>query len=195
MSLGARRWAAGSAILLLGLTVLIASDVPAYWLVLEDPPERVDAALVMAGDPSYERTGAASALVRNGQARLLVVTGGEPGPGDSADSLREKAISLGVAPEQIRMEAVSRGTYQSFQAIAPILRAEGVRSIALVTSPYHQRRAFLTARKALPGVRIINRPARPSYWDPRRWWSRAGTRRTVLREYGKIAYYAIRGWL
>jgi len=191
----ARRWAAGGALLLGGLAALVGSDLPAHWLVLEDPRERVDAAVVMAGDPYYERTGAAAALVRSGQARLLVVTGGEPGPGDSAQSLREKAIDLGVAAEVIRMEAVSSGTHESLEAIAPILRAEGVQSIALVTSPYHQRRAFLTARKALPGVRIVNRPARPSNWDPRRWWRRAYTRRIVVREYAKLAYYALRGWL
>jgi uncharacterized SAM-binding protein YcdF (DUF218 family) len=93
------------------------------------------------------------------------------------------------------METVSRSTHESLLAVAPILREEGVRSVALVTSPYHQRRALLTARKALPGLRIWSRPALPSSWSPRAWWRDAYTRRIVFSEYGKLLYYALRGWV
>lgn len=190
------RWSLGAAVLLfLGLGALLASDAPAQWLTLEDPVERVEAAVVMAGDPSYERTGEAAGLVRSGRARLLVVTGGEAGPGDSAESLREKAIALGVPPDRIRMETVSHGTREALLAVADILRAERVTSVALVTSPYHQRRTYLTARKALPGVRLFNHPVRASFWDRRRWWQTRSSRRIVLTEYGKLAYYALRGWV
>lgn len=183
------------ALVALGFLAFLASDVPAQWLTLEDPIERVDAAVVMAGDPGYLRTAEASALVRSGRARLLVVTGGDPGPGDAAESLRDKAITLGVPADRIRMETVSHGTREALEAVATILRAEQVTSVALVTSPYHQRRTYLTARKALPGVRLVNHPARISYWDRRRWWERAYSRRIVLTEYGKLAYYALRGWV
>jgi hypothetical protein len=55
-------------------------------------------------------------------ARLLVLTGGEPGPGDSAESLRLKGLAWGVPAERIRLESVSRGTRESLLAVAPNAR-------------------------------------------------------------------------
>jgi uncharacterized SAM-binding protein YcdF (DUF218 family) len=164
-------------------------------LVIEDPPGPVDAVVVMAGDPDYERTLTASRLVKSSDARLLIVTGGEPGPGDSAESLRQVALSAGVTEERVRMETTSRSTREAMIAVRPILEKESVRSVALVTSPYHQRRAYLAARRAWPGVAIRNHPARPSAWSPRRWWTTGFSRRIVLTEYGKLLYYAVRGWI
>ncbi|HUG54131.1 MAG TPA: YdcF family protein [Vicinamibacteria bacterium] len=174
---------------------LLLSDRPARFLVQEDPPGLSDAVVVLAGDPSYERTATAALLMRAGQARLLVLTGGEPGPGDSAASLRERAIALGVPPADIRVESRSRSTREALVAVAPLLREKGVRSVTLVTSPYHQRRAAAVARRAWPGIAVRSRPASPSFWTPRRWWTTAAGRRIVLTEYAKLAYYWARGWL
>lgn len=171
------------------------SSLPPRWLAVEDPPERADAALVMTGDPGYERTKAAADLVLNGTVRLLVLTGGEPWPGDSAESLRDVALRRGVAPESIRFENTSLDTRESLVNVAPILRREGVRSVILVTSPSHQRRASWTARRALPGIRIVNRPIHVEPWPPPRWWAARATRTIVLREYAKLVYYGVRGWL
>jgi uncharacterized SAM-binding protein YcdF (DUF218 family) len=192
------RGSAAAAVVLvvfLGLVGLGLTDFPARWLVLEDPPTRVDAAVVLAGDPSYERTRAAAELVRSGAARLLVLTGGEAGPGDSAESLREKALAWGVPEGRIRLESVSHSTRESLLAVAPILRQESVHTVALVTSPYHQRRTFLLARRVLRGVHVFNCPARPSSWSPRAWWRDSRSRRIVITEYAKIFYAALRGWL
>lgn len=176
--------------------VLIASNIPAAFLDVEDPLEPADAALVMTGDVGFERTTAASRLVREGKARLLVLTGGEPWPGDSAASLRERALREGVPGERIRYEDRSTDTRESLLYVAPILRDEGVRTVVLVTSPYHQRRAFLAARRALPGLRIVNRPVRTRPWPPEGpWWREATTRRLVLQEYAKLVYYGLRGWI
>ncbi len=71
------------------------------------------------------------------------------------------------------MEQVSRSTHGSMEAIRPILEQEGIRSLAVVTSPYHQRRAVWAARKTLPGVEIVSRPADPAGWRPGGWWKTA----------------------
>ncbi len=174
---------------------LLMTSAPAAWLCVRDPPLPVDAAVVLAGDPGYERTTMASRLVLSGEARLLILTGGEPGPGDSSADLRRKALALGVPAERIRVEALSHSTREEIDAVAPLLRAEGIRSVALVTSPYHQRRAWLTARKGWPGVVIRNRPAEASSFSVSGWWKDPRRRALVLSEYQKIAYYRLRGWL
>ena len=172
----------------------VFADEPARWLVLADAPRTADAAVVLAGDPDYERTNTGARLLLSGQVRLLIVTGGEPGPGDSARSLREVAIRAGVPPERIRMEQVSRSTHGSMEAIRPILEREGIRSLAVVTSPYHQRRAVWAARRTLRGVEIVSRPADPAAWKPAGWWKTPWNRRIVFGEYAKLAYYVLRGW-
>jgi uncharacterized SAM-binding protein YcdF (DUF218 family) len=177
------------------LAALVLSPVPARLLIVADPPATVDAAVVMAGDPDYERTATAARLVREGKARLLVVTGGEPGPGDSAGSLEAKAREWGVPAHSIRRETASHSTREAMLAVRPILAAEGVRSVALVTSPYHQRRAYHAARRAWPGIAIRNQPADPSSFRPERWWRGSRSRRAVLGEYAKLVYYLARGWL
>jgi uncharacterized SAM-binding protein YcdF (DUF218 family) len=190
-----RRWGLGAVSLALAAGALLATDLPARLLVVEDPPGPSDAVVVMAGDPDYERTITAAALVRDGAVPLLVLTGGEPGPGDSAESLRAKAIALGVAPERIRLETTSHSTREAVLAVAPILRSAGARTVTVVTSPYHQRRAAAAARRAWPGVAVRSRPAAASSWRPHRWWREERSRGIVVTEYLKLAYYAARGWL
>jgi uncharacterized SAM-binding protein YcdF (DUF218 family) len=177
----------------LALAAVFAEE-PARFLVLEDEPEPADAALVLAGDPDYERTKSAVRLWQAGAVRLLILTGGEPGPGDSSSSLRDVALRLGVPAKAIRTEEVSRSTHESMLAVRPILEQDGVRSLAVVTSPYHQRRAVWAAARSLPGVRIVSRPAAPSLWTPRGWWRSAWSRKIVLTEHLKLAYYLGRGW-
>jgi uncharacterized SAM-binding protein YcdF (DUF218 family) len=177
-----------------GLAFALA-DAPARLLVTEDPPAIADAVVVLAGDPGYERTATAARLVLAGQARLLVLTGGEPGPGDSAASLRDRAVALGVPLDRIRLEATSHSTREAMLAVAPLLRAEGARSVIVVTSPYHQRRAAGAARRAWPGIAVRSRPASPAAWRPQGWWSDGASRRVVIGEYVKLAYYWARGWI
>jgi uncharacterized SAM-binding protein YcdF (DUF218 family) len=98
-----------------------------------------------------------------------------------------------VDDRAIRTESVSTSTWSSIVAVKPILEAEGVESVAVVTSPYHQRRAILTARRLLgPRFRVVSHPARPSWWSPQGWWKTERGRRAVFSEYLKLVYYAVR---
>jgi uncharacterized SAM-binding protein YcdF (DUF218 family) len=172
----------------------VFADEPARWLVLEDPPGPADVALVLAGDPGYERTRTAARLWNEGQVSLLIVTGGQASPGDSAASLRDTAIALGVPRSRILMEEVSGNTREAMLAVRPLLESLDVRRLAVVSSPYHQRRACWAARRVFEGVDVVSRPAVPSYWSPGGWWQSPHSRQIVLGEYLKLAYYILRGW-
>lgn len=187
-------WGAGAATLIGGVALLL-SPVPARFLIVADPYRPSDAVVVMAGDPGYERTAAAAALTRKSPRETLILTGGEPGPGDSAESLRTMAIALGVSSARIRVETTSHSTREAVVAVAPILQSLQARTVTIVTSPYHQRRATAAARRAWPGVTVLSHPASPSAWTPSRWWRTASSRRAVVTEYAKLLYYELRGWL
>ncbi|HZM53092.1 MAG TPA: YdcF family protein [Vicinamibacteria bacterium] len=190
-----RRAALAAALALVALAAAVARDATARFLIVDDPPGPCDAVVVMAGDPDYERTAAAVALMRRENIATLILTGGEPGPGDSAESLRARAIALGVPETRIHIETVSHSTHEAVLAVAPILQSIGARTATVVTSPYHQRRATAAARRAWPGVVVRARAAAPSAWRPERWWATAGGRRVVVSEYAKLLYYGMRGWL
>jgi uncharacterized SAM-binding protein YcdF (DUF218 family) len=172
----------------------VFADEPGRWLVVSDAPRAADAALVLAGDPGFLRTKRAARLLVEGRVRLLIVTAGEPWPGDSAESLRDEAIRAGVPPDRIRMERVSHGVHESMEAIRGILAEERIQALAVVTSPYHQRRAVWAARRTLNGIAIVSWPADAPEWRPEAWWKSASSRRVVFREYAKLAYYLLRGW-
>lgn len=176
--------------------VAACRDVPAKWLVPLDPPMSTDAAMVFGGDPNYERTLHASRLFRDGQTQRLILCGGEPGPGDDAMSLQKVAVENGVPEDKILIEDQSTSTREAVVFSQPILAKEGVHSLTLVTSPYHQRRAFLVAKRILGNdIELVNSPANPSFWSPQGWWKTLSGIRIVLEEYVKLAYYFLRGWI
>lgn len=182
-----------AALLLLALAVA-RSSWPSRFLCPEDPPAPVDAAVVLAGDPEWERIDTASRMVLAGEARLLIVSGGYPGPGDSAASLRKRALLNGVPADRIHAEEASLSTRECVLALRPVLERLGVRRVALVTSPFHQRRAGMAARAVWEGVVVLDRPAR-SPWRHEGWWKDPVQRSILVSEYAKLAYYGARGWL
>ncbi len=176
--------------------LVIWRDLPAEALVVRDTPLRTDAAMVFGGDPHFERTAHASRLYLDGMTDLLILCGGEAGPGDDAKSLLAHAQGLGVPREKMVIEGKSTSTWESILYARPIFEQLGVRSLTLVTSPYHQRRAFLVARRFLGDkIKLINSPANPSFWSPNGWWTSRRDVRIVFREYGKLAYYFLRRWI
>jgi uncharacterized SAM-binding protein YcdF (DUF218 family) len=198
----ARARATGRRTHLVGFTLLaavggavLARDLPAERLMAADALAPSDAIVVMAGDPGYERTTTAAALMRAKLAPTLILTGGEPGPGDSAESLRAQALVLGVRAESIRIENTSHSTREAVQALAPILAAMGARTVTVVTSPYHQRRATAAARRAWPGVEVRSHSASPSFWTAQGWWRSFRGIRVVGDESVKLLYYRLRGWI
>lgn len=183
--------------LVAGVSMLwLFADRPAELLVLREPAVESDAALVLGGDPRFERTEHAVRLYERGLVGRLILSGGEPGPGDSAESLAHYAIARGVTEEDLVLEERATSTRESAVFVAPILERERIHALTIVTSPYHQRRAFLTTSHVLGRrVRLVNSPADPSFFQAAGWWKDRRSARVVLGEYVKLAYYALRGWI
>jgi uncharacterized SAM-binding protein YcdF (DUF218 family) len=159
-----------------------------------DPPHsheparlEADAVLVMSGDVGYVRLQRAVAMLREGAAAWLVLTGAGSG-GDSAATMRELAVGQGILRERILAEDRATTTYENLQLAAPLLRAHAFRRVALITNASHLGRAERVARKALPEIRWVAVPVA----DP---GPASRVYRTRLQEWAKLAWYAARGWI
>jgi len=144
--------------ILVVLVVVTVLAVLAAWLASWPPadlPRRVDAVLVLAGgDGERERTGLR--LARDGVAPVLVFSdGGRPGPG--SERLCRQRLSgvriLCLTP----LVSSTRGEARAFSELAA---REDWRSVAVVTSGYHLRRARLLVDRCFPGtVHAVGAPS------------------------------------
>jgi len=68
------------------------------------------------------------------------------------------------------------------------MRAQGLRTAILVTSPYHQRRAALLFSRAFApaGLAFRNQPADDPQWDANTWWAREPSRTLTMVELAKL---------
>ena len=187
-----RRWlvlllalaVAGAALYLLRRPVLAGLG---RLLVVADPLEKADAALVLSGDDSYEgvRVRAGVELYRRGWVRKLVLSGGKMAYGMYETELSQPlAIAQGVSkPDIVPIAHSSRSTQEEAELIAPLLERKGIRSFYVVSSSYHTRRARRLFIRASGGrMRVLAYPAADPWFDPDRWWHSREGRKKFLEE-------------
>lgn len=155
-------------------------------LVVADSMERADAAVVMGGDESAEgkRVRAAIRLYRDGWVRKIVLSGPQWGYGMYETELSlPLALSLGVPrADLLTLPNAARSTSQEAQLLASTVERRGIRSLYVVTSNYHTRRARRAFIRASRGrLRVMAYPAADDWFDPQHWWqSRDGRKIFVL---------------
>lgn len=163
------------------------------FLAASDPLRRSDAVIAIGGD-GEERVRTAASLLRQGHGRVLIVSGG-PGSGSrSADHLARWARRYGVAEENLLLDPTATTTTENAEGSAALMRAHGLRSAILVTSPYHMRRAAVIFRDRFRplGMSVRAFPVPDSFFRMEGWWRRPPARRIVLREYLELVAFWLR---
>jgi uncharacterized SAM-binding protein YcdF (DUF218 family) len=178
-------------------------------LVASDPlPPRADAIVVLAGSIA-DRVLEAADLYHAGVAPLVVVTRERLPRGDW--SLRAHGVRLPESDEQTLAALHALGVPPSATVVIP-RRANSTdsesrtiarwacaraRSVVVVTSRYHSRRARMILRQALdPSIVLAVRPSRHDPFQAARWWSDRRDAKAVLWEFEKLAHYWLREhWL
>jgi uncharacterized SAM-binding protein YcdF (DUF218 family) len=94
-----------------------------------------------------------------------------------------------VPADAIILEERATNTHENVLFTRDILARHGWRRIALVSSPYHMRRALLTWRKAAPDVEVIATPPESSIFYAHRRGASLEQIRGLLQEYAGIVYY------
>lgn len=91
----------------------------------------------------------AVALYKNHYAPKILMSGGTDKETDvnEAETMKKIAVGAGVPEADILMEKQSSSTYENFALSQKILNRAGLRSVIIVTDPYHNARAELVAMK------------------------------------------------
>jgi uncharacterized SAM-binding protein YcdF (DUF218 family) len=176
--------------LLVGLAIacLLFAGV-GHLLDVEDPLAQADVIVALSGDTG-PRTETAVDLWKRKYAPLLLFAGAAEDPDSvaSGEIMKRQAVALGVPDSAILVEPSSATTEQNARLVASLMKAQGLRSAILVTSPYHQRRAaFLFAQSFGPeALTFSNYPARDPEWDPNTWWLHEPARTLTAVELAKL---------
>ncbi len=191
-----------SSILALVISILIYSTIQsASFLEVRDSLESADAIVVLGGDSLFLRTIEAVSLYKKGYAKNLIFAGCAKARGslnqDNPFVLKRKAVAMGVPSKAIYLVSGSLDTYGEVILTKKIIARNYFNKIVLVTSPFHQRRAYLLAKKQFRDsrVKILNYPASDPSWSPDGWWKNAKMRRLVFNEYRKILGSWLLGWI
>ena len=78
-------------------------------------------------------------------------------------------------------------TYANARETAAWMKAEGFRSLRLVTGAYHMPRSLLEFRHAIPAATVIPHPVFPDHVKAD-WWAWPGTLGLVAGEYNKLLF-------
>jgi uncharacterized SAM-binding protein YcdF (DUF218 family) len=191
--------------LLIGLWLIAWSA--ARWIIISSPLESADAILILSGSSTLrERTQHAAQLYKEQRAkRVLLTRDTQRGSWSQAEQRNpffyESAVAelqrQGIPKEDIEVIGQPvESTWDEAITVRHYAAGHNLRSLLIVTSSYHSRRALWTFRHHFAGSDIqigidpvatgIQTP-RPAVW----WLSRKGWQ-VVFLEYLKLIYYCCR---
>ncbi len=131
-----------------------------------------DAIVAVSGGDTIARTNEAIKLYQNGWAPKLIFSGAaedKSGPSNAA-VMKRTALAAGVPESAILIEEYSATTTQNAENAQTIFAANNIKSVILVTSAYHQRRAGLEFSARSTGVTVRNHPVpHDDQWSVT-WW-------------------------
>ena len=195
---------------LTALVLLLVVWVALAWvaeraLIVKADLVSADALVVLSGSRTYrERTQKAAELFKQGRAPLVLLTDDHTRGGWSSalqtnpffvERAIDELLKHGVPQERIR---IVPGFAESTQSETVIVKnyaaSEGLKSILIITSGYHSRRALHAFRTTFEGtgVAIGLEPVTTSVPQTPAaafWWLRPSGWRDVAGEYGKLIYY------
>ncbi len=191
--------------------LLILVWMPLAWyaaerLIVAQPLDRAEAILVLSGSAAYvERTQKAAQLFKGGIAPKIFLTNDGTKAGWSKREKRnppyvelaeQSLIGQGVPAENIEiLPTVTEGTHDEAELLAKTAKERNIKSILLVTSAYHTRRALWTFEKTMQyndvpvELGIASPPTGEQTPPPFYWWLTVRGWNFVGGEYLKIVYY------
>jgi uncharacterized SAM-binding protein YcdF (DUF218 family) len=169
----------------------------ARFLVVSDRLEKADVILVLAGDTNGERVAQGVELYKQGYAKHLLMSGGSLTWNLTyAGWMKKQAVELGVPGPAVLLQDRSTSTIDDAKFSLPIVKEHGFRSVIVVTSPYHTRRAAAVFKKIFgrQGIKVLIYPVQHSNFEPHDWWRRHEDTAFVVWEYVARVMYLLKGY-
>jgi uncharacterized SAM-binding protein YcdF (DUF218 family) len=173
------------------LSVLYVARHPIFRLVgegwvVEDTLERSDAILILSDDNFYaDRATHAAQVYRQGFASVVVASGRRLRPyAGVAELIEHDLIERGVPKDKIiRVAHDADNTREEAKALAQVAKQRKWRSVIVVTSNYHTRRARYLFSHVFPkDVKVRVSGASDGDFDPERWWEKRISVKELARE-------------
>jgi uncharacterized SAM-binding protein YcdF (DUF218 family) len=159
--------------------------------VVEDALDKADALIVLGDDNFYaDRATRAAELFREGKGAVVVASGRRLRPRAGISELMEHdLVERGVPKEKIlRFVQDADSTKEEAEALRKLVKEKKWRSIIVVTSNYHTRRARYVFRRVFPqGIEIRVASARDGDFDPEHWWEKRKSIKELMREFAGMA--------
>lgn len=176
-------------------------------LVVQVPLPHSDAILVMAGAPVYfARVAHAGRLFLDGRADKILLTN-DGVRGSWSNTLQRNPLYYERATLRLTLAGVPAtaidllpghiaSTYDEAILARQYAQIHSLKSVIVVTSDFHSRRALWALRRALRDTDVVVGvdPAAPLFAtvSPRTWWLFPRGWQAVVGEYLKLAYYRAR---
>ncbi len=188
--------------------VLTAYRVPLLvrlgeYLIVEHRPQKADLIVCLGGN-SVENALAAIDAYNKGlaphifRARELAPDGFEylkqrvKAYPTNFDLFRLAAAGFGIPEEVILSSETGVGsTIEEARLVRKFVLDRGFRSIIVVTTLTHSRRAWLTFKKVFEedDIKVVSLPSHYQLFDPKDWWTKRRYTKELIIEYQKLIYY------
>lgn len=154
--------------------------------VIDQPTGHADAILVLGDDNFYaDRATHAADLFRHGVAPVVVASGRRLRPNAGIVELMEHDLTERGVPKEKIVPCVhdADSTREEAIALAYLAVAQHWKSVIIVTSNYHTRRArYIFSRVFPPDITVSVASAKDGDFDPENWWESRKSTKLLGRE-------------
>ena len=154
--------------------------------VVEDPLNKADALIVLSDDNFYaDRATRAAELYRQNLAPTVVASGVRLRPyAGISELMTHDLVERGVPKERVvPFPQDADNTREEAEALKTLARQKGWKSVIIVTSNYHTRRARYIFRKEFPAdIKVAMASARDADFDPSNWYEHRRARQRFEHE-------------
>ena len=183
------------ALILIGILTLDTwAPLIARYLIVNETPQGSDMIIIPSGTDDGGRIRYGVTLYKEGFAPKILLSGSSYLVEETGiDLMKVYALSLGVLERDIWVDHDSGSTVENALFAMKIANKNNCRSVLIVTSPTHSRRAQMVFRKIFANEIRVTVSCDPSTFDVRGWWKIPAETREVGYEYFVFFCYILFG--
>ena len=177
----------------LSLLYLVLRAAGAF-LITGDRLKKADIVVALGGGGEWRVVEAVHLIQEQYATNLVLTEPGETGPGEGMGSrfFRTVAIENGLSQFAIQVtDGVQGSTHDEAEAVLALMQKHQLKSVIVVTDPFHTQRARLIFRDVFRGSGLTVRvhPVQNHWYRSTTWFFSLDGWANTLREYGKLVGY------